>query len=62
MFGSGTACVVSPISSIEYLGRILPIPTIEHSKPLYSRIRDHLFAIQYGHVEHPWAVSIDSLY
>ncbi|KAF2903854.1 hypothetical protein ILUMI_02313 [Ignelater luminosus] len=62
MFGSGTACVVSPISSIEYLGRILPIPTMEHSKPLYNRIREQLYAIQYGHFEHPWAVPIDSVY
>lgn len=59
MFGSGTACIVSPISSISYLGNEIKIPTTEHSKPLYNRIRDQLYAIQYGHIKHPWAQLID---
>ncbi|XP_022900476.2 branched-chain-amino-acid aminotransferase, cytosolic [Onthophagus taurus] len=59
MFGSGTACIVSPISSISYLGQDIKIPTTEHKSPLYARIRDQLYAIQYGHIEHPWAETID---
>ncbi|KAF5300506.1 hypothetical protein FQA39_LY02305 [Lamprigera yunnana] len=59
LFGSGTACIVSPISSIEYLNSTISIPTIEHSKPLYQAIRDQLAAIQYGHIEHPWAMPIE---
>jgi len=59
MFGSGTACIVSPISSVEYMGNEMLVPTIEHSKPLYRRIRDHLSAIQYGHFDHPWAQVVD---
>ncbi|KAJ3628165.1 hypothetical protein MTP99_015490 [Tenebrio molitor] len=59
MFGSGTACIVSPIGSIEYMGELLNIPTTEHSNPLYKRIRERLFDIQYGHIEHPWAQVIE---
>ncbi|XP_060526470.1 branched-chain-amino-acid aminotransferase, cytosolic [Cylas formicarius] len=59
MFGSGTACIVSPIASIEYMDRLLEIPTIEHSKPLYKRVLDELTAIQYGQIDHPWAPTID---
>lgn len=59
MFGSGTACIVSPIASISYLGNLLRVPTNEHSAPLYKRIREQLYAIQYGHVKHPWAVLVD---
>ncbi|EEZ98004.1 branched-chain-amino-acid aminotransferase, cytosolic [Tribolium castaneum] len=59
MFGSGTACIVSPIASIEYMGELLNIPTTEHDKPVYKRLREQLFAIQYGHVEHPWARVIE---
>lgn len=60
LFGSGTACIVSPVSSIEYMGELIDIPTIEHATPLYKRIRDRLTAIQYGHIEHPWAQLIES--
>lgn len=59
MFGSGTACIVSPINSIEYLGQLIDVPTTEHQNPLYKRIREELQAIQYGHIEHPWAPAID---
>ncbi|XP_066251328.1 branched-chain-amino-acid aminotransferase, cytosolic [Euwallacea similis] len=59
MFGSGTACVVSPIKSIEYQGNLIEIPTTQHQNPLYRRIREELEAIQYGHIDHPWAHSID---
>lgn len=59
MFGSGTACIVSPISSIEYQNEVIDIPTIQHPSPLFRRIREELQAIQYGHIEHPWAQPID---
>lgn len=59
MFGSGTACIVSPIASISYLGNLLRIPTNEHSAPLFKKIRDQLYAIQYGHIKHPWGVLVD---
>lgn len=59
MFGTGTACVVSPIERIQYLGTDLLVPTLTHEKPLFGRILDTLTAIQYGKIEHPWAVAID---
>ncbi|KAJ8953015.1 hypothetical protein NQ318_015377 [Aromia moschata] len=59
IFGTGTACIVSPVSSIEYLGELLEIPTVEHPFPLYKKIKDHLADIQYGHIKHPWAQPIE---
>ncbi|KAK7791919.1 hypothetical protein R5R35_005432 [Gryllus longicercus] len=60
MFGAGTACVVSPVGSISYLGQTLQIPTTEWStEPLYGRVLRTLTDIQYGRVPHPWAVPID---
>lgn len=59
MFGSGTACIVSPIERISYLGTDLQIPTMEQEKPLWLRILDTLTAIQYGKIKHPWAITID---
>ncbi|KAK4881017.1 hypothetical protein RN001_004336 [Aquatica leii] len=59
LFGSGTACIVSPISSIEYMDTAIQIPTKEHANPLYQRVLDRLAAIQYGHIEHPWAMPIE---
>lgn len=59
MFGSGTACIVSPINSIEYEGQLIKIPTTQHQKPIYRRVREELQAIQYGHIEHPWTQIID---
>lgn len=59
MFGAGTACVVSPIRSIEYLGQVIEVPTTQHQDPVYRRLRDALLGIQYGHIEHPWAEIIE---
>lgn len=59
MFGTGTACVVSPIERIQYMGTDMLVPTLEQEKPLYARILDTLTAIQYGKIEHPWALTID---
>lgn len=59
LFGAGTACVVSPINRINYLGEDLYIPTMEQEKPVFEKMRDTLRDIQYGKVDHPWAVVID---
>lgn len=59
LFGTGTACVVSPINRISYLGQDLYIPTMEQEKPIHETIRETLTDIQYGKVEHPWAVTIE---
>lgn len=59
MFGSGTACVVSPISYIEYANQLLYIPTVDHKGSVFQRILKQLTDIQYGHIEHPWAEPVD---
>ncbi|XP_076178920.1 branched chain amino acid transaminase isoform X2 [Ptiloglossa arizonensis] len=60
LFGSGTACVISPISYIEFLGRPLHIPTLKHSEPVYKKFLQHLTDIQYGVIpDHPWAIPIE---
>ncbi|XP_017484758.1 PREDICTED: branched-chain-amino-acid aminotransferase, cytosolic, partial [Rhagoletis zephyria] len=59
MFGTGTACVVSPINRINYMGTDLYIPTMEQEKPIHETIRNTLTGIQYGKIEHPWAVTIE---
>jgi branched-chain amino acid aminotransferase len=59
MFGSGTACIVSPIERIFYLGENLMIPTMEQEKAVFRRVQKELTDIQYGRKKHPWAVVID---
>ena len=59
MFGAGTACVVSPIERIYYMGDNLLIPTLENSNSLYKQLLNTLLDIQYGRIQHPWAVEID---
>ncbi|XP_055389618.1 branched-chain-amino-acid aminotransferase, cytosolic [Condylostylus longicornis] len=59
LFGTGTACIVSPINSISYMGENLYIPTMEQESPVFEKIRTCLTDIQYGKVKHPWAVVID---
>ncbi|XP_065169337.1 branched-chain-amino-acid aminotransferase, cytosolic [Atheta coriaria] len=61
MFGSGTACVVSPVKSVEYMGEEIPVPTMDHQSPLFRRISDTLSGIQYGKIKHPWAQTIDEV-
>ncbi|KAJ8786025.1 hypothetical protein J1605_006605 [Eschrichtius robustus] len=46
MFGSGTACVVCPVSNILYKGETIHIPTMENGPKLASRILDKLTDIQ----------------
>jgi branched-chain amino acid aminotransferase len=64
MFGSGTACIVSPIKRIHYMGEDLMIPLdpkdpTSQAGPITRRLNDELLAIQYGEVEHPWSVVIN---
>ena len=59
MFGAGTACMVSPIASISYKGEMLHIPTQEQKCTIGLKVRQTLTDIQYGHVSHPWSVTID---
>lgn len=59
MFGTGTACIVSPIDRIYYMGENLMIPTMQQENSVFSRVRKCLTDIQYGRVNHPWAIVID---
>lgn len=59
LFGAGTACVVSPIERINYLGNDIHIPTLEQTNPLYLELKNTMAEIQYGKVDHPWARAID---
>lgn len=61
MFGSGTACIVCPISSINLKdGRKIVVPTYNLNDPSQSyalthRILSSITDIQYGKIPHPWA-------
>lgn len=59
MFGSGTACVVSPIDRIQFMGEDVLIPTMEHQNPIFNAIKTELADIHYGRKAHPWGVCID---
>ena len=60
MFGSGTACIISPISVINFVEENLFIPTMEQPSPVYKMFLKRLSEIQYGYVQnHPWAFPID---
>lgn len=59
MFGSGTACIVSPVKSISYKGEVLEIPTMEQENKQFETFSKALSLIQYGYVEHPWGVCVD---
>ncbi|XP_033216893.1 branched-chain-amino-acid aminotransferase, cytosolic isoform X2 [Belonocnema kinseyi] len=60
LFGAGTACIVSPISRINFVNQDLFIPTTEQPSPIYKMFLQHLTKIQYGYVQnHPWAYPID---
>ncbi|XP_012279650.1 branched-chain-amino-acid aminotransferase, cytosolic isoform X2 [Orussus abietinus] len=60
IFGAGTACVVSPVSFIDFAGQPLSIPTLKQPDPIYKMCHKYLTDIQYGYVpDHPWALSID---
>lgn len=55
MFGAGTAVVISPISRVGFLDEDISIPTMKQAQPVFQRVKDTLLAIQYGHIEHPYA-------
>lgn len=59
LFGTGTACVVSPIERIQYLGEDIFIPTMKQENPLFDQVKTELTDIQFGKKDHPWAVAID---
>lgn len=64
MFGCGTACVVSPIKEIGYMGEDLKVPLDPNDPnsqagPYTKRFNDAINAIQYGEVEHPWSVVVN---
>lgn len=60
LFGAGTACIICPISYIEFSGQPLHIPTLKQSNPVYKMILKHLKDIQYGVIpDHPWAIPIE---
>jgi len=58
MFGSGTACVVSPVNMVHYQGEDLHIPTMDEGAPLASRFYKELTDIQYGRVPHEWCYPV----
>ncbi|XP_071453191.1 branched-chain-amino-acid aminotransferase, cytosolic [Hetaerina americana] len=59
IFGAGTACIVAPVSSIFFEGKTLTIPTMDHELPVHQQFLNSLSDIQYGRVEHQWAMLID---
>lgn len=59
VFGSGTACVVSPVDTINYLGKDYKIPTMKQNDSLNLAFLKEITNIQYGKVKHPWAVYLD---
>uniref|UniRef100_UPI00358ED98A branched-chain-amino-acid aminotransferase, cytosolic-like isoform X4 n=1 Tax=Myxine glutinosa TaxID=7769 RepID=UPI00358ED98A len=54
MFGSGTACVVCPVSKVVYNGKDLHVPTMKHGAPLASGFLKELNDIQYGRTKSDW--------
>ncbi|XP_076987349.1 branched-chain-amino-acid aminotransferase, mitochondrial isoform X1 [Tamandua tetradactyla] len=58
VFGSGTACQVSPVHRILYQGQQLHIPTMENGPELILRFQKELKAIQYGTGAHEWILPV----
>ncbi|XP_028388500.2 branched-chain-amino-acid aminotransferase, cytosolic isoform X1 [Phyllostomus discolor] len=58
MFGTGTACVICPVSDILYKGETLHIPCMENGPKLASRILGKLTDIQYGREESDWTIIV----
>ncbi|CAG8711361.1 31612_t:CDS:2 [Gigaspora margarita] len=64
MFGSGTACIVTPIKEINYRGQDLKVPldpndASSNAGPMTRRISDTLMGIQYGEIPHEWSVVLN---
>ncbi|TDH73908.1 hypothetical protein CCR75_008077 [Bremia lactucae] len=63
IFGSGTAAVVSPVSTINYMDEDLIIPlngSDGKAGKLAERIWKDLSDIQYGRRDHPWSIVLDA--
>ena len=56
IFGTGTAAVIQPISSISYDGIDYSVPKNAFSENAFQvRMTNTLTAIQYGEIDHPWS-------
>ncbi|KAL9654248.1 hypothetical protein ABK040_010280 [Willaertia magna] len=60
-FGAGTACVVSPVSSIHYLGKDYSIPVPAKEESLAIKLWDKLMAIQFGEENHKYSHNIEDI-
>lgn len=60
MFGSGTAAIIYPVKAIMYQGVEIAVPTgtADDAGPVAKKLWNVLADIQYGRVDHPWAVTI----
>ena len=58
MFGSGTACVVCPVSTTLYKDETIHIATMENGPKLASRILEKLTDIQYGREDSDWTITV----
>ncbi|CAL8109953.1 unnamed protein product [Orchesella dallaii] len=59
MFGTSSACITCPISSIFFDGSKYDVSTVKQDKPIYDRITNALCDIYYGRADNPWGVKID---
>uniref|UniRef100_A0AAX7VGJ8 Branched-chain-amino-acid aminotransferase n=1 Tax=Astatotilapia calliptera TaxID=8154 RepID=A0AAX7VGJ8_ASTCA len=55
VFGAGTACVVCPVGSLLYKGKMYQIPTMQNGPDLAKRFYKELTDIQYGRTPSEWA-------
>lgn len=55
VFGSGTACVISPVDKILYKDVWLQVPTLKSQIAIHERLLITLNQIYYGEVEHEWS-------
>lgn len=58
IFGCGTAVVVCPVGNIKYNGVNIQIPVNPSETAVSQRCLKTLRDIQYGVIDHPWAVEI----
>ncbi|KAA8576475.1 hypothetical protein MFRU_009g03200 [Monilinia fructicola] len=58
-FLSGTAYFITPVSTISFRDRDIPIPMQEDSGLYTKMIKTWLYDIMYGNVEHEWGVIVD---
>ncbi|PVU97828.1 hypothetical protein BB561_000295 [Smittium simulii] len=64
VFGAGTACVISPVKEIGFMGSDIHIPLdpndpTAQSGPLAKRLYNDLMAIQYGDISHEWTTILE---